>query len=61
MKNFRLEVHEGNTNCGDCPFMCCPKCIQISTKEDICDYLVENQLCTKYDFTTMHIWDDLNN
>ena len=51
MKNFRLEVPEGETECKYCT---------LYLNNDVCQYLSENKLCSKYDFTKFHLWDDLN-
>lgn len=56
MKNFRLEVPEGKTDCRLCPF-----CMSTTNTEFVCKWLSENSICEKYDFTKLHLWDDLNN
>lgn len=59
MKNFRLEVPEGRTdNCELCPFYT-PN--DWENRKYVCQWLVENDICNKYDFTKLHLWDDLNN
>ena len=60
MKNFRLEVPEGQTDCRLCPFY--TSNINFTTNtEFVCKWLAENDICNKYDFTKFHLWDDLNN
>lgn len=56
MKNFKLEVPEGTTLCLCCPFNHYTD-KEKTTKLDICQYLCENDICEKYDFTKMHLWD----
>lgn len=60
MKNFILEVPEGQTHCLHCPFnsFLDP---QATSKLDVCKWLAENDICEEYDFTKLHLWDDLNN
>lgn len=57
-KNLRLEVPEGCTdNCELCPFYTSNTS---ENREDVCRWLSENSICKKYDFTKLHLWDDLN-
>ena len=58
MKNFRLEVPEGQTDCRLCPFYTSN---DWENRKDVCQWLAENDICNKYDFTKFHLWDDLNN
>lgn len=60
MKNFRLEVPEGQTDCLNCPFNAFLD-PQETSKLDVCKWLAENDICEEYDFTKFHLWDDLNN
>ena len=49
---FIIDVPEGNTeDCIKCPF---------TFNEDVCKYLNENGICSKYDFTKLHI-EEINN
>ena len=59
MKNFKLEVPEGHTLCLNCPFNHFTD-IEQTSKVDVCKWLVENNICEKYDFTKLHLWDDFN-
>lgn len=60
MKNFRLEVPEGETHCDYRPFYEDMDNILNNeiTRKDICQFLRENKHCFKYDFSKMHIWED---
>lgn len=49
MKKFILEVQEGYTKCGDCPFCLNDNYIHI------CDYLKENNICKQYNFEKLNI------
>lgn len=49
MKQFILEVQEGDTDCGECPFAD-KKCFR-----HICIYLNENKICDNYDFSQINI------
>ena len=49
MKQFILEVQEGNTDCDQCPFSN-NKCFY-----HICTYLNENKICNNYDFSQINI------
>lgn len=49
MKQFILEVQEGYTECYNCPF------IDKTCFKHICDYLYENNICHKYDFSQINI------
>lgn len=47
MKQFLIGVPEGETPyCEDCPF---------KKNKDVCDYILTNVICRKYDFTKLHI------
>lgn len=48
-KEFILEVQEGDTDCGECPFAD-KKCFR-----HICIYLNENKICDNYDFSQINI------
>lgn len=56
MKTFKIEVPEGITKCLNCPFNHFTD-KEMTTKLDICRYLCENDICEKYDFTKMHLYD----
>lgn len=45
MKKFIIEVPEGITKCHKCPF----------EKENLCNYLSENDYCNQYDFNELNI------
>ena len=48
---FIIDVPEGETPyCENCPF---------EKNKDVCDYIEENGICGKYDFTKLHI-EELN-
>lgn len=49
MKEFLIQVPEGQTKCLCCPFN--------NTNKPVCEYLLENKLCTQYDFSHLHIWN----
>ena len=50
---FIIDVPEGNTeHCSNCPFM---------NNEYVCQYINENDICGKYDFTKLHIEEYENN
>ena len=57
MKNFRLEVPEGRTDCKLCPFYT-PN--DWENRKDVSQWLVENDICNKYDFTKFHLCDNVN-
>ena len=47
MKQFLIEVPEGNTDdCNKCPFL---------LNENVCKYLNENGICNNYDFNKINI------
>lgn len=44
---FIIDVPEGRTDtCSNCPFI---------GNLDVCKYLAENDICTKYDFQHLHL------
>lgn len=49
MKKFIIEVPEGETSCKYCP---------LYLNKSVCQYLSENKICSQYDFTKFHIWDN---
>ena len=49
MKKFIIEVPEGETSCKYCP---------LYLNQSVCQYLSENKICSQYDFTKFHIWDN---
>ena len=48
MKKFVIEVPEGTTRCGQCPFW---------RNYDVCTFLSENKYCDTCNFEATHIWD----
>lgn len=58
-KNLRLEVPEGQTNCILCPFYTSDN-RKKENRIDVCHWLSENDICNKYDFNKLHLWDYLN-
>ena len=56
-KQFTIEVPKGKTDCRLCPFYTSSMDFT-NNKERICKYLIESNICDKYDFTEMSFLKD---